>query len=54
MSRREDVQRSLGRGQAFRTAQSETHHHHLVYRECGATVEVAARSVEQWAGRVAS
>ena len=101
MSRRDDVLRSLGRGQRFRTAQelfaqmrgggsriglatiyrtmqsmadegevdvlrtdagevayrrcqSETHHHHLVCRECGATVEIAARSVEQWAGRVAS
>ena len=101
MSRREDVLRSLGRGQTFRTAQqlfaqmrdggsriglatiyrtmqsmadegevdvlrtdageiayrrcrSETHHHHLVCRECGTTVEVAARSVEQWADRVAA
>jgi Fur family ferric uptake transcriptional regulator len=100
MTRRDDVLRSLGRGQAFRTAQqlfaqmrgsgspiglatiyrtmqsmadegqvdvlrtdagevayrrcqSEAHHHHLVCRECGTTVEVAARSVEQWAGRVA-
>ena len=101
MSRREDVRRSLGRGQTFRTAQdlfaqmrgtgtkiglatvyrtvqsmaddgevdvlrtdagevayrrcqSDTHHHHLVCRECGTTVEIAARSVEQWAGRVAA
>jgi Fur family transcriptional regulator, ferric uptake regulator len=101
VSRREDVRRTLGRGQAFRTAQqlfaqmrgsgsriglatiyrtmqsmaddgeldilrtdggevayrrcqSETHHHHLVCRECGATVEVAPRSIEQWAGRVAA
>ena len=101
MTRRDDVLRSLGRGQAFRTAQqlfaqmrgsgspiglatiyrtmqsmadegevdvlrtdagevayrrcaSDGHHHHLVCRECGATVEVAARPVEQWAGRVAA
>ena len=100
MSRREDVLRSLGRGQGFRTAQqlfaqmrgsgsriglatiyrtmqsmadqgevdvlrtdagevayrrceTESHHHHLVCRECGATEEIAARSVEQWASRVA-
>ncbi len=98
MSRREDVVRSLGRGQGFRTAQqlfaqmrssgsriglatiyrtvqsmadegevdvlrtdagevayrrcqSPEHHHHLVCRECGATVEIAARYVEQWAGQ---
>jgi Fur family ferric uptake transcriptional regulator len=101
VSRREDVLRSLGRGQTFRTAQqlfaqmrdggsriglatiyrtmqsmadegevdvlrtdagevayrrcqTETHHHHLICRECGTTVEVAARSVELWAGRVAA
>jgi Fur family transcriptional regulator, ferric uptake regulator len=101
MSRREDVVRSLGRGQGFRTAQqlfaqmrgsgsriglatiyrtvqsmadegevdvlrtdagevayrrcqSPEHHHHLVCRECGATVEIAARNVEQWAARVAA
>jgi Fur family transcriptional regulator, ferric uptake regulator len=100
MTRREDVARSLGRGQGFRTAQqlfaqmrgsgsriglatiyrtvqtmadqgevdvlrtdagevayrrceTETHHHHLVCRECGATEEIAASSVEQWAARVA-
>jgi Fur family ferric uptake transcriptional regulator len=101
VSRREDVVRSLGRGQGFRTAQqlfaqmrssgsriglatiyrtvqsmadegevdvlrtdagevayrrcqSPEHHHHLVCRECGATVEIAARNVEQWAARVAA
>jgi Fur family transcriptional regulator, ferric uptake regulator len=101
MSRREDVVRSLGRGQGFRTAQqlfaqmrgsgsriglatiyrtvqsmadegevdvlrtdagevayrrcqSPEHHHHLVCRECGDTVEIAARNVEQWAARVAA
>jgi Fur family ferric uptake transcriptional regulator len=101
MSRREDVVRSLGRGQGFRTAQqlfaqmrgsgsriglatiyrtvqsmadegevdvlrtdagevayrrcqSPEHHHHLVCRDCGTTVEIAARNVEQWAARVAA
>lgn len=33
---------------------SSGHHHHLVCRTCGATVEVAGPAVEQWAGRVAA
>ncbi|MDX1891626.1 Fur family transcriptional regulator [Mycolicibacterium sp. 050158] len=32
---------------------SEQHHHHLVCRSCGATVEVAGRHVEAWAADVA-
>ncbi|MGV1004612.1 MAG: Fur family transcriptional regulator [Candidatus Nanopelagicales bacterium] len=32
---------------------SASHHHHLVCRQCGATVEVAGPSVERWAERVA-
>jgi Fur family ferric uptake transcriptional regulator len=30
------------------------HHHHLVCRTCGRTVEVAGPAVEQWADRVAA
>lgn len=30
-----------------------THHHHLVCRECGRTVEVSGPSVEQWTERTA-
>ena len=29
------------------------HHHHLVCRDCGRTVEVAGPAVERWASRVA-
>lgn len=29
------------------------HHHHLVCRECGATVEIHADAVEEWAKKVA-
>lgn len=29
------------------------HHHHLVCRDCGATVEVAGPAVERWAARIA-
>lgn len=30
------------------------HHHHLVCRACGRTVEVAGPAVESWADRVAA
>ena len=30
------------------------HHHHLVCRECGRTVEIEGRAVERWADRVAA
>jgi Fur family ferric uptake transcriptional regulator len=32
---------------------SGTHHHHLVCRDCGRTVEVAGPAVERWADSVA-
>lgn len=32
---------------------SDTHHHHLVCRACGATFEIEGPAVEQWADRVA-
>jgi Fur family transcriptional regulator, ferric uptake regulator len=33
---------------------SDGHHHHLVCRDCGRTVEVAGPAVERWADRVAA
>lgn len=33
---------------------STGHHHHLVCRTCGTTVEVAAPTVERWANQVAA
>ncbi|WP_460843829.1 Fur family transcriptional regulator [Nocardioides marmoraquaticus] len=33
---------------------SATHHHHLVCRSCGATVEVEGPAVERWTGAIAS
>ncbi len=33
---------------------SDLHHHHLVCRECGYTVEVAGPAVERWADRTAA
>jgi len=32
---------------------SDSHHHHLVCRDCGSTVEVESPEVEQWAQAVA-
>ncbi len=33
---------------------SETHHHHLVCRECGHTVEVEGPAVERWTSAIAA
>ena len=41
-------------GEAVYRRCSDTHHHHLVCRECGRTVEVEDRAVERWAADVAS
>ncbi|MEX5296586.1 Fur family transcriptional regulator [Kocuria sp. CPCC 205268] len=37
----------------YRRCRRTEHHHHLVCRRCGRTVEVAESSVEQWATRTA-
>ncbi len=37
----------------YRRCERQEHHHHLVCRECGRTVEVAGAPVERWAARVA-
>lgn len=39
-------------GEAIRRC-SDTHHHHLVCRDCGATVEVEGPAVERWTSSVA-
>lgn len=41
-------------GEALYRQCSTGHHHHLVCRECGRTVEVEGPAVEHWADRVAS
>ena len=33
---------------------SDTHHHHLVCRRCGATVEVEGPAVERWTSAIAT
>ena len=41
-------------GEAVYRRCSERHHHHLVCRECGATVEVEGPTVERWTGAIAA
>ncbi|PZV97815.1 Fur family transcriptional regulator, ferric uptake regulator [Micromonospora phaseoli] len=48
-----DVMRPPGGEHLYRRC-SEGHHHHLVCRACGRTVEVAGPTVETWADRVAA
>lgn len=38
----------------YRACASIGHHHHLICRACGLTVEIEATEVEQWARRTAS
>lgn len=48
-----DVMRPQGGEHLYRRC-STGHHHHLVCRQCGRTVEVAGPGVERWADRVAA
>ena len=38
----------------YRRCRGATHHHHLVCRACGATVEVDGPAVETWADKLAA
>lgn len=48
-----DVLRT-GDGEALYRRCSRSHHHHLVCRSCGRTVEVEGPAVERWADAVAA
>ena len=41
-------------GELLYRACGTDHHHHLICRKCGATVEIEAHRVEEWASNVAS
>lgn len=41
-------------GEAIYRLCGETHHHHLVCKNCGRTVEIAGGAIEEWAGGVAT
>ncbi|MDM4718946.1 transcriptional repressor [Micromonospora sp. WMMA1363] len=49
-----DSTRLPGGEQLFRRCSESRHHHHLVCRPCGRTVEVAGPAVERWADQVAA
>ena len=38
----------------YRACTPGSHHHHLICRHCGLTVEIEARAVEEWARQVAA
>lgn len=44
----------LHEGETLYRACTPTHHHHLICRECGATVELEADVVERWTREVAA
>ncbi|MGW7686062.1 Fur family transcriptional regulator [Kribbella sp. NPDC054772] len=52
-SREVDVLRTADGETAYRRC-SQGHHHHLVCRICGRTVEVEGPAVERWADKVAA
>lgn len=48
-----DVLRTQATETLYRRCRHQEHHHHLVCRLCGHTVEVTESTVERWAGRTA-
>lgn len=48
-----DVLRTSEGESVYRRCAGDAHHHHLVCRSCGATVEVTGPAVETWAAAVA-
>ncbi|MFF5263351.1 Fur family transcriptional regulator [Actinomadura viridis] len=49
-----DVLRTDDGEAVYRACRSEEHHHHLVCRACGRTVEVGGPAVEKWAEAIAA
>ena len=49
-----DTVRSPDGETLYRRCGTATHHHHLLCRVCGRTVEVAGAAIERWAERVAA
>jgi Fur family ferric uptake transcriptional regulator len=48
-----DVMRTEEGESLFRRCSSDGHHHHLICRSCGKTIELEANVVEAWADAVA-
>ncbi|MDX6744679.1 transcriptional repressor [Actinocorallia sp. A-T 12471] len=49
-----DVLRTADGEAVYRACSSVEHHHHLVCRSCGKTIEVAGPAVEKWADALAA
>lgn len=49
-----DQLKSLDGEAIYRACSSDGHHHHLICRSCGTTVEIQAHDVEQWARSTAA
>jgi Fur family ferric uptake transcriptional regulator len=49
-----DVLRTDEGESVYRACEGDDHHHHLVCRSCGATVEVTGPAVEAWAEAIAA
>lgn len=47
-----DVLRTGDGESVYRACRTDEHHHHLVCRQCGSTVEVEGPAVERWAEAV--
>lgn len=47
-----DVLRTAEGENLYRRCETDHHHHHIVCRECGYTVEIDGPGVEAWAGEV--
>lgn len=48
-----DVVRTATGEAVYRRCAAQDHHHHLVCRRCGSSVELSAEEVEAWADRIA-
>ncbi len=49
-----DVLRTADGEAIYRSCATDQHHHHVVCRSCGLTVEVTGDAVERWAEAVAA
>jgi Fur family ferric uptake transcriptional regulator len=48
-----DTMRLPSGEQLYRRCSRPSHHHHLVCRECGNTIEISGPAIERWADKVA-
>ena len=49
-----DTLRSVDGEALYRACDTSAHHHHLICRNCGRTVEIEADEIEDWAASVAA